>query len=182
MTLAMIPEGGTQDLPDFYKLVNQLKRNTTPFTGRLLAIDPGETTGITIIDAHPTSIQLVGQMQIGSWPLEKSLLDFVGIFATAKPTQMVYESYHIYSWRIQEHKFSEVPTLQIIGVLKALSILEHVPYTSQSAQVGKAFFTDKRLRSLNLYFEGAPHARDSLRHALQYITFGTKNLNGDHHD
>src|SRR5204863_7952354 len=140
-------------------------------TGRLLAIDPGETTGVTIIDVHPHTIQLVGQMQIGSWPLEKSLHDFVAMFATAQPTQMVYEAYHVYSWRLNEHKFSEVPTLQIIGVLKALSILEHVPYTSQSAQVGKAFFTDKRLKALNLYFEGAPHARDSLRHALQFIAF-----------
>lgn len=181
MTLALIPQEGRQDLPDFHKLVRQLKRNHNPFQGRLLAIDPGETTGMTIIDAHPDYIELVGQMQVGSWPLEKSLFDFVQIFATAKPTQMVYESYHVYSWRLNEHKFSEVPTLQIIGVLKALSILEHIPYAAQSAQVGKAFFTDKRLKGLNLYFEGAPHARDSLRHALQYIAFGTRNPSGDYH-
>jgi hypothetical protein len=176
MPLAMIPKTEDQDLPAFYKLVHQLRRND--FCGRLIAIDPGETTGVTIIDCTPTNIHLFAQLQIGSWPLEKSLNDFVALFATTKPSQMVYESYHIYKWRLAEHTFSEVPTLQIIGVLKAIAILESVPYTSQTAQAGKAFFTDKRLKDLKLYFEGAPHARDSLRHALQYIAFGepTKNL------
>lgn len=162
-----------QTLPKFRDLVHSIAKHD--YRGRLLALDPGETTGasLVIVPPEPNQFLLESQLQITTWPLEAGVPNLSDVITKLKPTHVIYESYHVYSWRLNEHKFSEVPTLQIIGAIKTLCIQQQISYSSQSAQVGKAFFTDKRLKNLDCYFEGAPHARDSLRHALQFITFGS---------
>jgi hypothetical protein len=164
-----------QALPKLAHLIKQV--NKSDFQGRLLAVDPGETTGLTIIDvSHPYpqchNVALIIQDQIPSWPLEQFITPFTKILSTCTPTQIVYEAYHVYRWRLQEHAFSEVPTIQIIGALKTLAIQHKIPFLRQTAQVGKAFFTDQRLKSMDMYIPGAPHSRDSLRHCAHYLTFG----------
>jgi hypothetical protein len=144
------------------------------FVGKLLAVDPGETTGISLLDVHYDQIELMTQAQIPTWPLEGGAQQINTLFATFLPTFVVYEAYHVYSWRLEEHTFSEIPTIQIIGAFKYAAILRGIPYKRQTAQVGKAFFKDDLLRKLDMYYEGQPHARDSLRHAAQHIVFGTK--------
>lgn len=162
-----------EELTALAKLREQVKKNTE-FRGRLLAVDPGETTGITIIDVSAISTSLVLQEQVPTWPLEVAVKNFSRILSASLPNFLVYESYHVYSWRLNEHKFSEVPTIQIIGCLKTLAIQQGIKYGHQTAQTGKAFFTDHRLKSFNMFYTGQPHARDSLRHACQYLTFGLK--------
>jgi hypothetical protein len=85
---------------------------------------------------------------------------------------VVYEAYHIYRWRLEEHSFSKVPTIQIIGALRCIAIQHGIPQVEQTAQTGKAFWTDDKLKAFGVFEKGQKHARDSLRHALQYLTFG----------
>jgi len=158
------------ELPKLRALVAALKRYR--FYGRLLAVDPGETTGYCVLDVTHESIKLLIQGQILAWPIERSITHLTHIFTTQLPTEVVYEAYHIYSWRLEEHRFSEVPTIQIIGCLKTLAFQRGLRVSHQTAQVGKSFFKDEMLRRVDMYYEGQPHARDSLRHALQFITFG----------
>jgi hypothetical protein len=161
-------------LPKLCGLIRQVlaSKPRDPFVGRLLAVDPGETTGISVVDCTPGYVELVHQDQLPCWPLESAVGRFDRIFREHLPKFMVHEAYHVYKWRLQEHSFSEVPTIQIIGALRTIAILHGVPYAEQTAQTGKAFFTDHRLKSLDMHFPGQQHARDSLRHAAQYLTFG----------
>jgi len=160
-------------LPKLLELIQKANKRKPPFHGTLLAVDPGETTGVTVISAGVHHCDLVIQDQLTTWPIEQAVHNFTNEFQISLPTHVVFESYYVYSWRLQEHKFNEVPTIQIIGCLKTLCIQRGIPYDSQNAQTGKAFFTDDMLKKLNMYYEGQPHARDSLRHACQFLMFGT---------
>ena len=167
------------ELTRLHELIQKIRTKTSnanastpPFEGTVLALDPGETTGLTqIIHYHDRTI-LRHLEQIPGWPLD----DFIQAAKAGQYFQgishCVYEAYHVYSWRLDEHRFSEIPTIQIIGCIKTLCIQQGIPYSTQTAQVGKGFFTDERLKQFDLYFPGKPHARDSLRHAAQFLTFG----------
>jgi len=155
-----------------HKLRQQVKKSD--FYGCVLAMDPGETTGWALLECQSHHTLLINQGQIDSWPLEVGVPSLEGLIKDVAPDFLVYEAYHIYAWRSNEHKFSEVPTLQIIGAIKTLSVQQGVMVGCQTAQTGKAFFTDDRLKSMNLYVEGQKHARDALRHACQFVTFGLK--------
>jgi hypothetical protein len=150
--------------------------NKHNFQGCLIAIDPGETTGITCVTRYLSSkVELIQQNQLACWPFDMAVEAFKDLIhppTIHKPTYVVYESYRVYKWRLQEHSFSEIPTIQIIGCLKTWCHHFSVPYSSQTAQQGKGFFTDDKLKELDLYFPGQPHARDSLRHAAHFLTFG----------
>jgi len=159
-----------------HKLRMQIKKSD--FMGHVLAVDPGETTGWALLECRPDATNLVNQGQIVSWPLEVGVPRLETLIKELSPNFVVYEAYHVYAWRLNEHKFSEVPTIQIIGALKTLSVQRGVPYGCQTAQTGKAFFTDDRLKSMDLYVEGERHARDALRHACQFVTFGLKPITG----
>ena len=160
------------ELPKLHNLITKIGRHpAVTFEGTITALDPGETTGLTQITKYQDKMVLRFLEQIPSWPLE----DFIRACHTERyfsVSRVVYEAYHVYSWRLDEHRFSEVPTIQIIGAIKVLCIQQGTPYSPQTAQVGKGFFTDDRLKALDMYFPGKPHARDSLRHAAQFLTFG----------
>lgn len=160
------------DVPLLHKLRMQVKKSS--FVGTVLALDPGETTGWSVLRVSPEHIELIVQGQFSTWPLDEALPGLTQLLDVYEPNFLVFESYHIYSWRLNEHSFNEVPTIQIIGMIKTLSLQRSINFGEQTAQTGKAFFTDPRLKMLGLYFEGQKHARDSLRHACQFVTFGLK--------
>jgi len=165
----------THSVPLIAKLRAQVKKSD--FSGTVLALDPGETTGWSVLDVDISgsgSVQLVAQGQFASWPLELGLKGLTELLDVYRPNFVVFEAYHVYSWRLNEHTFSEVPTIQLIGMIKTLTLQRALKFGEQTAQTGKAFFTDDRLKKFGIFFEGQKHARDSLRHACQFITFGLK--------
>jgi hypothetical protein len=160
-------------VPLLSKLRTQVKKSA--FVGTVLALDPGETTGWSIMDVgHASEIILADQGQIKTWPMEEGLPRLTELVDAYKPEFIVYEAYHVYAWRLNEHTFSEVPTIQLIGMIKTVALQRSINFGEQTAQTGKAFFTDQRLKTLGIFFEGQKHARDSLRHACQFVTFGLK--------
>lgn len=162
-----------QRLPKLETLIHQANKHS--FVGVLLAADPGETTGITVMQRNSDGeVHLIHQEQMSSWPLHENVSRFDYLMSAWRPTFFVHEAYHVYKWRLQEHSFSRVPTIQIIGSMLTIAILRRVPYVEQTAQTGKAFFKDELLKRLDMYIEGQPHARDSLRHGAQWLMFGTK--------
>lgn len=162
-------EGLPLDLVNFQTLRSQIKKST--YSGILLSVDPGETTGVSVFKASPQTSKLLYTAQIETWPLDLAVPEFGKLFNEYSPSLVVYEAYHIYSWRLDEHRFSEVPTIQIIGCLKTLAIQHQAPTYCQTAQVGKGFVTDDKLKQWSLYFPGLQHSRDSLRHGCHYLLF-----------
>jgi len=162
--------------PQLHNLIKQVKKHD--FRGRLAVFDPGETTGFAIFERGEDHTTLIHTAQLDTWPLEQNINVLHDAFA-CNPKHVVYEAYHIYKWRLQEHTFSEVPTIQLIGIIKYLCILRDIPYTKQTALTGKSFCTDSKLEYWGLYHPGQIHARDAIRHGCQFLLFGNTNHNLD---
>lgn len=171
------------ELPALHDLICRVNRaqGVPPFQGTLLALDPGETTGASVFEHSGSGssggTRLIHAAQLNTWPLENCVDQLTNIIREHSPRFLVFESYHIYSWRLDEHKFNEVPTIQIIGSLKTLAIQRSIPYHAQTAQVGKGFVSDEKLKRWNLWDAGSTHARDSMRHGCHYLLFGNKKPN-----
>lgn len=163
-------------LPKFHELSTVIRRaQKTDFHGKVLAFDPGETTGWALFDRTTTTTRLLGAGQVKTWPLRSGVGTVQDLFTNFRPDIMVYESYHIYSWKANQHKNSEVATIQIVGCLQTLAIQYDLPYTAQTAQVGKQFCNDSKLEDWGLWLPGLKHARDAIRHGCYYILFGEPN-------
>jgi hypothetical protein len=148
-------------------------RNVKAFEGRLLTLDPGQTTGWTVWDCIPGNDDVrVAHGQLDSWPMEVGVVGFAELLRVYKPTLAVYESYHIYDWKLESHSFSDVPTLRIIGGIETQLLQLGIPYTHQSAQVAKTFVDDERLKKFGYWEKGLKHSRDAHRHAIYFLCFG----------
>lgn len=136
--------------------------------GVLLALDPGETTGYAVFKEG----QLKDQGQIKTWPMVECVQNIAHLIDVHKPTRVVYESYQVYEWKTEDHSWSQIPTVQVIGCLQTLLILNDIPYWTQTAQIAKQFVTDQRLEDWGMWFRGIRHARDAIRHGTYFLLFG----------
>jgi hypothetical protein len=79
---------------------------------------------------------------------------------------IVYESF-LY----QRRDKVDLRPVEAIGVIKLYHEIYRTPIISQTPSQGKAFWTDDRLKKLDLWEAGQPHAMDALRHLLYYQAF-----------
>src|SRR5688572_13508130 len=114
------------------------------FRGTVLSFDPGETTGMACFVAGE-EVQLAASKQLKTWPLQDAIPTLSHVLTNYKPTIVVFELYRVYNWKTDQHANSEVPTLQVIGCLKTLCILQGLPFIAQQAQIAKQFVTDEKL-------------------------------------
>lgn len=146
-------------------LLTALKDSTT----QLVAIDPGETTGIcrfegpNLVDAR----QLVtDEPGIGA----ARVRDYIN---ESHPEYVIMESYRVYAWKTEDHTWNSMHTSQLIGAIKYLcsEMRPSIPVVMQSAQIAKGFVTDDKLKAWGLWIKGQKHARDAIRHAVYYLLF-----------
>lgn len=164
-----------------------LKTNPRPggrFRGRLLSLDPGETTGWSVWDSHDnaTHYELAASGQLVTWDKAATIstmkcilpcvLNFPMLIAQYEPDVVVLESYRVYEWKSESHSWSDVPTLRIIGSMETELHHRSLPYYFQTAQMAKNFVTDERLVEWGFWKRGERHARDSMRHGLYFLLFG----------
>lgn len=137
----------------------------------LVGIDPGETTGFAYhlpwdkgFTAHLAQIP-TGEINSGmdnieeAWPV------------TDIPTVAVIEDYRIYGWKADSHKWAGLHTPKLIGALEYWCYKRRIPVIYQMAQEAKAWATDEKLKSWELYHAGMKHARDALRHLVTAAFF-----------
>lgn len=148
-----------------------------PFRGNLLCFDPGETTGWALFRSTASQIWLDQVGQIATWDKAKNELDIQPLLTvfSCSPTIAVFESYQVYDWKKDEHAWSQIPTVQVIGSIKTICQLRAVPFHGQTAQNAKQFMTDRKLQQWGFYREGLRHARDAIRHGAFFLMFGPKN-------
>lgn len=162
-------------LKDFVTKVRATKRLGPLPEFRLLALDPGETTGWSIWDVSEHDVYLTETGQAETWPIEQSvrgISELIGRVSHPRiPVLLVHEAYNIYAHKLQQHTHSNVPTLRVIGVIETLCVQQRIPLLSQTAQVAKAWATDSNLKTWGVYQVGMRHARDSIRHGLYCIMF-----------
>ncbi len=154
------------------------------FRGRLLSLDPGETTGWSVWDSYDSGAhyELFASGQLETWNksaqistspcILPAITNFAIMIDRFKPDEVVLESYRVYEWKSESHSWSDVPTLRIIGVMESELHRRQLPYYFQTAQMAKNFCTDERLVEWGLWKKGERHARDSMRHGLYFLLFG----------
>lgn len=132
---------------------------------KLLALDPGHTTGWALFDPINHALLDYGTFMHGG--STKVLWNFLN---TLSPPidQFVWESFHLYAHKAQSQIGNAFFTVEVIGVLRLYCELYQKPYKEQTAQVGKQIWTDYKLRRYGFYVANK-HSRDAIRHGLRYM-------------
>jgi hypothetical protein len=172
--------------PEFAKLVESVHRQHPPGKGfenvinePVLALDPGETTGVAEFDGDRT-IRVYQKVtkEIGpSYDWLEELLE-CGSGDIDDPTipfkHLRYEDYRVYAWKADDHSWSPVHTIRWIGAIQVAAHTTNTPSSCIMAQAAKGWWTDAKLDHFDLNPKGLKHGRDALRHLLYFLLFPTK--------
>jgi hypothetical protein len=130
---------------------------------KVISLDPGETTGVCIAKLLPD----------GNWDISTKALnqEQLYIFLETEPNVdlVIYETYKLYESKAKAMVNNEFITVQIIGVIKYIYSRRNTPVI-KSQTSDKAFWSDQRLRYMNLYTK-VEHERDAVRHFLNWLYF-----------
>jgi hypothetical protein len=150
---------------------------------KILAVDPGHTTGYVIGEFEPEKFNAMkiyndpselsvslNIVRVGEWTSMEELEDLL-LDLFHKTDVVVCERYVIYPNRAESHVGDQLETPQIIGIVKWLAWrICCVDVVEQSASQAKQRWPDSRLEK---YYPMAriysPHIQDALRHLLTYI-------------
>lgn len=136
---------------------------------RLIAIDPGNETGMALF----TNGIFEKGWQVSSAPggvtnwreVEQMVLEY-------NPTIVVCENYRVYAHKLEQHSYSDVNTLRIIGCIEYLCWKHNIPLEFQMAAQHKGFCTDVKLKQWDLWHKGMRHSRDATRAGCFFLLFG----------
>jgi hypothetical protein len=131
---------------------------------RAIALDPGGVTGITIAVKEDKTLR-VHPFQQSLTPAEMQV--FLENHAKP-PTWVICESFE---FRKYARAGLDLTPAHLIGVVMAVCSDDRL-YMQTASYAKSGYFTDRTLKSKNLYIPAQPHAMDSLRHFLQWFTFG----------
>ena len=132
----------------------------------LLAIDPGETTGVAVWEPGARLIYL---FQLGTSTIEKGFPLIQELIDIAQPSHLRCEDYRVYGHMTEQHSFASLHTAQFIGSIRTVAAQKGVPLSVYLAMHAKTFWTDDKLKMCHLYNKGLKHARDAERHLLRYM-------------
>jgi len=144
-----------------------------PNTTRMLSIDPGEVHVGTAIwyGADCTMVR------------EYSPWDFFAILENwlkeKKFDLVVIEEYRLYPWKSAEQGFSQIKTVEVIGIIRFLISRwgEGIPMVEQPALIKKP--TEGHMRSKGLKYRSVTekaggHCKDAESHGQYYLMYGHK--------
>ncbi len=128
---------------------------------KVLALDPGVTTGYVLVedeDLSPFNGTFHGQLLPGFiWDL----------LMNVQPDVIVCERF----LHVQRTKVDYTP-VEVIGVVKEWCRQHPKTKLNFQTPAERMFFTDDRLREYGMYFKGKRHANDAARHYLYWRHFG----------
>ena len=132
---------------------------------RYMAFDPGATTGVCELD--PLNYEKIRSFNITSDDIQLFVWDTLNI---VKPSTIIYERFDYRPYQ----KTADLTPVEVIGVIK-LYAQEHLDITlvpQQQLKGDKGFWTDDKLKALDLYHSGEHgHSNDAVRQMLYYVTF-----------
>lgn len=152
-------------------------KNPNVIDETILALDPGETTGVAEFDGA-NEIRVYQKVTKDLGLSYEWLQDRLEINWDHRNEQgfdhLRYEDYRVYAWKAEDHAWSPVHTIQWIGAIKVAAHVTHTPNSCLMAANVKKFWTDDKLNLFGLNPKGLRHGRDALRHLLYYLLFPTK--------
>lgn len=139
---------------------------------RVLALDPGQTTGVAVIENG----QLIDWLQLNTKDIPTGIAALSELYSKVQPQYIISEAYKIYGWKKDSHAWSDLHTPQLIGVIKTLAQQRNIPHEERLAQEAKVFCTDTKLEEWGMYKPGMKHARDAIRHGCFSYLFSKHRL------
>lgn len=141
-----------------------------PEVRRILALDPGVTTGYAAALYSPGRLSVAVDEQV--WT-PHGLYQWLNVYIAESelPTTIIFESFE---YRNKPRTGLNLTPVELIGVINIFRerYEPFVEFVMQSAASGKAFFSDDKLKQLGAYKVGKKHGRDATRHLLQWANFG----------
>jgi hypothetical protein len=147
------------------KLIPEARR-----THRVMGLDPGETTGMTIMEGAT----ILHAEQLRTKDLDTSTALLNQLVRQWHIYDIACEDYRVYAWESDKHKWAALHTPKLIGVIGAVAWFNKAEVTCRMAITAKQFVTDDKLVAWGLWEKGQRHARDAIRHAVYHQIFGPK--------
>lgn len=143
---------------------------------RLLAIDPGQTTGFAVFEHQPRfpffKALLLEWWESAGVPLDVFAPQFLSVLRTTQPTHVVIEDYRIFAGKAGMHIGQPLHTAELIGAIVALCSTVVPPIsTSRVAPSKKGRWPPARLEAKfpdAVGITGA-HASDAVKIGLVYL-------------
>lgn len=136
---------------------------------RILAIDPGGTTGLVVGNLLDNK----GGFQL--YPDQRKLLHkgMYDYLVETDPDGIIYESFE---YRNRARPGLELISAELIGVILLYATQHDKPLRKQTASYAGAggkngHFNNRKLKALG-YYDSRQHAMDALRHILMWYNFG----------
>ncbi len=133
---------------------------------RMVAIDPGEKhCGVSI---------WYGERMTGAYEAETPGHLIISVrqwVATGAVDELVVEEYRLYPWASDAQAFTQIKTIEVIGVLRYLAAEDGVPMVEQGAAIKKPTFAIMRRRGVELP-KGSQHVKDAIAHGYYRLHRG----------
>lgn len=128
---------------------------------RILAIDPGLTTGVAILDGELgiTTLQLQPEEL---YEFITNMGDRLNVFDA-----IVCEAYMISPDTLRKSR--QLWSLELIGFMRYVAWRSNITFKLQQASSAKKFVTNELLKTYGLFIPGRDHANDALRHLVIYL-------------
>lgn len=133
----------------------------------LIAFDPGDTTGVAIVQGGKPISTYTISMQC----MINTIATKTSVFYTWKKTSIwIAEDFLLYPAKAAGQAFSKIPSAQVLGMLSVAAAMANKQLILQRASDVKQFATDDRIRSWGWNVQHmSTHERDAIRHALFYL-------------
>lgn len=150
---------------------------------QILAIDPGRTTGICLVESASDGLRLVEVREIlwdDRFDQLKALLDSMFLHPLLQEPQpvgaVVIETFRLRQGRAYEQSGSDFPSTQVIAIVQTLLWVRDPFYLTrlfyqEPAIIGRVKILDEHVN----YVAGSEHKKDAYRHArFFYLAHGRK--------
>ena len=142
----------------------------------ILAIDPGQTIGIAQATVQRNERKKLKFEHFSTIQVGKDLreLDRFNLLVSShkefleEPLHVAIESFTLYAHKRKSLTGSDLPTVQVIGVMKYILNTHNIIPTFQSASIAKRMFPDKEILRLGYSMPRNKHCKDAMRHAITY--------------
>lgn len=140
---------------------------------KILAIDPGVTTGYCMAEIAPTILKSI---EIRIQP-EQHLDDVEDCWDRIEAFQPRYIVCEDFEYRNKSRSGLVLFSVQLIGIASLYELKSREPYQCslymQKAAEGKGYYTNPLLKQLGVYKAGTvwEHSMDATRHLLHWLTF-----------
>lgn len=131
----------------------------------IIAVDPGRTTGIAGIYWEEGANSITWFVEQAS--IEEGLKDLLDRFFYHDPEWIICESF-----QYRRLPKVDLTAVEIIGALKFYAELYMFPGLHFQPPGTKTMMDNDKLKALEMYSKGKPHANDAMRHLLNFVITG----------